>query len=216
VSKPLAGQPSAPPLFPVCGHQVRLLAANDIAGLQAFFVANPAYFLAVHGEPARPDEAQQEWEDRPPAGMAYGRQDLLGCFDSAGELVAMASVTAGMVDPQVWHLGLFIVATHLHGQGLAPAFYAGLEAWVQRLGALWLRLGVVKGHARAERFWLRQGFVQVRERGPVQMGRLTQTLRVMVKPLGDLGLQPYLDRVARDRHEVADSPPRGLSQRPLQ
>jgi GNAT superfamily N-acetyltransferase len=194
-------------LFPVPGHHVRLLAAHDVARLQAFFVANPAYFLAVHGEPAQAQEAQQAWEDRPPADIAHARQDLVGCFDPAGELVAMASVTAGMVDPQVWHLGLFIVATHLHGQGLAPAFYAGLEHWVRHLGALWLRLGVVKGHARAERFWLRQGFEPLRERGPVQMGRLTQTLRVMVKPLATLGLPSYLDRVARDRPEVQDPPP---------
>ena len=70
-------------------------------------------------------------------------------------------------------------------------------------GARWLRLGVVRGNARAERFWERCGYVQVRERGPVQMGRKTNLLRVMVKPLAGGTLDEYLALVARDRPGAA-------------
>ena len=51
------------------------LGAGDIDTLQRFFDANPGYFLAVTGEPARTDEAAQEFADMPPAGMSYDRQD---------------------------------------------------------------------------------------------------------------------------------------------
>jgi hypothetical protein len=57
----------------------------------------------------------------------------------------------------------------------------------------------VPGRVRAERFWERQGYVQTRLREGVVMGQRTNTLRVMVKPLGENTVQEYLQRVARDR-----------------
>ena len=52
---------------------------------------------------------------------------------------------------------------------------------------------------RAERFWVRQGYQQVRLREGVEMGRLTNSLRVMVKPLGGHTVEDYLRLVERDR-----------------
>lgn len=50
-----------------------------------------------------------------------------------------------------------------------------------------------------ERFWQRQGYVTTRLREGVDMGRRTNDLRVMVKPLGGRTMQDYLQRVLRDR-----------------
>ena len=69
-------------------------------------------------------------------------------------------------------------------------------------GAHWIRLGVVVGNARAERFWARCGYVQVRERGPLEMGKKTNMLRVMVKPLAGGSLDAYLSLVERDRPDA--------------
>jgi GNAT superfamily N-acetyltransferase len=188
-------------LFPVAGHHVIGLSRADAPVLQAFFDANPAYFEAVGGQPAGATEALQEFDDLPPPDMSFEQIVVIGCLAPSGELVAMATVVTKMIDPQVWHLGLFIVATALQGQGVAQRFYAGLEAWVRAAGAGWLRLGVVIGNNRAERFWTQQGFVAVRERGPVTLGQRSQRLRVMVKCLGQAGVDAYLGRVARDRPE---------------
>jgi GNAT superfamily N-acetyltransferase len=192
-------------LFSGPGYAAVRLGSADVAALQAFFEANPAYFEAVNGEPAGATEAQQAVDELPPPGMPFEALWVIGCLDPSGELVAMAVVVSRMIDPQVWHLGLFIVATAQHGQGLAQRFYAGLEDWVQAAGALWMRLGVVQGNARAERFWARRGYAAVRERGPVAMGQLQQRVTVMVKPLETPGLDAYLDRVIRDRPEPEPS-----------
>ena len=184
------------------GHRLRELGAGDIAEVQRFFERNPEYFWTVHGEGPRPDEAQDEFADLPPAGMPYRRMSLLGFFDRDGAMVGVATIVGDLIAEHVWHIGLFIVASALHGTGVAPALYGRLERWMVDQGARWIRLGVVQGSAKAERFWRRCGYTQVRERGPVTMGRKTNLLRVMVKPLAGGKLAEYLTLVERDRPET--------------
>ena len=63
-------------------------------------------------------------------------------------------------------------------------------------------LGVVEGNSRAQRFWERRGFVDVRKRNGVEMGARSNTIRVVAKPLDGGTLQEYLALVARDRPEA--------------
>jgi len=120
-------------------------------------------------------------------------------------MVAMANVVSDLLAPGVWHIGLLIVATARHGTGEARVLYRGLESWAASNGASWLRLGVMQGNVRAERFWERLGFIQSRTRSGVQMGRLTHTVRVMVKPLTGGTLEHYLSLVRRDRPELQNA-----------
>ena len=70
-------------------------------------------------------------------------------------------------------------------------------------GAEWLRLGVVLGNARAERFWERRGFAETRKRGNLEMGKRVNTVRVMMKPLAGGTHAQYLSLIERDRPEAA-------------
>ena len=139
---------------------------------------------AVYGEPARADAARDEIRDLPPAGWRFTQRWLLGYATADGELAAVADVVSDLLVPGVWHIGLFIVATSAsrlrRRRGPLPRtrVLGGTSD-----GARWLRLGVVHGNARAERFWEAQGFVETRTRLRVEMGKRTNTLRVMVKPL---------------------------------
>jgi bisphosphoglycerate-dependent phosphoglycerate mutase len=65
-------------------------------------------------------------------------------------------------------------------------------------GARWLRLGVVEGNTRAERFWQTLGYSEVRRRSGVMMGSRNNTVRALVKPLAGSSLADYLLRVPRD------------------
>ena len=195
--------PSLPFAPSSSGLGVVELGPDDAPLLQRFFDANPEYFLAVGGQPATPTEAHDELNDRPPAGFAYTRQWALGYPDADGALAAMAIVVSDLFAARVWHVGLFIVATARHGQGDAQVLYDGIEAWARASGADWMRLGVVQGHARAERFWTGRGFAEVRTRSGIRLGRLDRTVRVMVKPLAGGMLADYLAQVPRDRPESA-------------
>jgi GNAT superfamily N-acetyltransferase len=163
----------------------RALGADDEPLLQRFFDENPAYFIAVHGEPDAAGEAHEEIHGLPPAGWSFSKKWLVGYVDGAGSLVAVANVITDLLAPGVWHIGLFIVATSRHGSGDAQRLHDGLERWASGYGARWLRLGVVRGNGRAERFWESLGYTQVRTREGVAISKLTNTLRVMIKPCTD-------------------------------
>ena len=183
----------------ISGLRTAELGAGNEALLQHFFDTNPQYFMAVNGEPAGPNEGQEELHCELPAGWPCTKKWLIGYLDEAGELQAIANLFSDLLAPGVWHISLLIVASARHGNGDAHVLYRSLEAWAAQNGARWIRLGVVQGNARAERFWERMGFVEVRRREGEVMGRLTNTLRVMAKPLAGDSLDDYLALVPRDR-----------------
>ncbi|MDT9000541.1 GNAT family N-acetyltransferase [Paucibacter sp. APW11] len=182
------------------GWQWRRLGDQDAPALQQFFDANPEYFLRVGDEGPTADEAVQELASLPPPELRYREHWSLG-FEQQGRMQALAVLDAGLQHDEVWHIGLFIVATSLHGQGVAAQLYQSLEDWAAAEGARWMRLGVVAGYEQAERFWRGRGFVEVRQRHAITMGKRLNSVRVMIKPLGEQGIEQYLSLVPRDRPE---------------
>jgi GNAT superfamily N-acetyltransferase len=187
------------PASPIAGLATVELRAGSEALLQAFFVANSLYFETVNGEPAQPGEAHAEIHGELPAGWPFTKKWVIGYRDESGALAAMANVVSDLLAAGVWHVGTFIVATDRHGSGDAQALYRALEAWAVENGARWMRLGVVAGNGRAERFWERLGYGEVRRREGIAMGRRTNAIRVMAKPLRGQPLDAYLALVDRDR-----------------
>jgi GNAT superfamily N-acetyltransferase len=198
MSRPPTQLPTSPiPTFVA----IELTAAHEPL-LQRFFEGNPEYSLLVNGEPPLPNEAHEEIHGEIPTGWSFTRKWLIGYLDGDGRLAAIANVVSDLLAANVWHLGLFIVATARHGTGDAQALYRGLENWAMVNGARWMRLGVVQGNARAERFWQTQGYLQTRTWDGVIMGKMTNTLCTMVKPLTGETLETYLSLVPRDRPVV--------------
>jgi len=192
-------RPATLPASPIDGLHAIELSAGDAPLLQRLFDANPAYFLAVQGEPAAADQARAELAETPPPDVPWSRVWQIGFVEPSGRLAAFAGIVADLFAADVCHIGLFMVDTARQGNGQAQRLYAALESWARDHGALWMRLGVVVGNTRAERFWSRCGFRPVRLREGYVIGRQTNVVAVLVKPLGDRTLEDYLARVARDR-----------------
>jgi len=171
----------------------------DIAVMQQLFDANPEYSQMVLGRAPREGDAHHAFHDRPPAEFPMGRKFMLGFVDTENELVGVAEIVSDLFAKSVWHIGLFLVATNQHGNGLAHRLYAAIELAMWTSAARWLRLGVVAGNARGVRFWQRCGFQQLRVRQDYALGEQRHTLRVMIKPLSGGEAQDYLALVQRDR-----------------
>jgi acetyltransferase (GNAT) family protein len=187
------------PLFEAGSFRALQLTERDIPALQRFFEANPEYFFAVGGQAPRSGEAREEFHSMPPPDFPFEKKWLVRFVDAGGAMTGMANVLSNFFSKGVWHIGLFIVATRLHGSGAALEMHRGLEDWMRGKGARWSRLGVVEGNSRAERFWEKAGYLDIRRRHGVQMGAKVSTLRVMAKPLAGGRLEEYLAQVARDR-----------------
>lgn len=191
------------PLFGGAGFHVRELQADEVPRVQAFFDANPEYWLAVNGVAPPPDLAQVEFDERPPPPWTYVHHRFGGMFrdgDDTGSLIGLVVWVEGFAAADVAHLALFIVATPLHGSGLAQRAYAALEDCLRGQGMRWLRLGVVAGNAPAERFWARQGYAEIRRREGVDTGGRVNTVRTMLKALtADATLEDYYAANPRDR-----------------
>ncbi len=195
-----------PPLLPsspLPGIHTLELTTAEAPRLQRFFEANPALFLATTGDVAQPTDAVDEITSPVPAGWHHTKKWVIGYADERGELAAMANVITDLLADTVFHIGTFIVATDRHGNGDAQALYGGLEDWSRDNGADWMRLGVVVGNTRAERFWASQGYVPVRRREGIEMGRRVVSVQTMVKPLTQAPMAHYLAMVARDRADGA-------------
>jgi GNAT superfamily N-acetyltransferase len=175
------------------------LGVPDIPRLQRFYEENPEYHMTVEGAPAGPEEARKDFHALPPSPWPFTRKWVLAFEDEGGALVGMADILSDLFAESVWHIGLFIVATRLWGSGAAARLYAALEAWMGQNGARWVRLGVVAGNPRGERFWEKSGYVEVRRRHDYPVGARTATLRVMVKLPAGGSVDEYLARVPRDR-----------------
>jgi GNAT superfamily N-acetyltransferase len=189
-------------LFTAGAFRAAELGRGDIDLLQRFYDLNPEYHRIVSGEAPGATEAQDDFDSTVPEGWPYTRRWILGLFDEGGAMIGVADLISDLFAPGVWNVGLFVVATRLHGQGAAQALYSGLESWMRDNGARWLRLGVVEGNARGARFWERSGYVDVRKRHGYQIGRQVNTLRVMAKALAGGSLAQYLEMVARDRTDA--------------
>lgn len=167
-----------------------------------FFDQAPEYFIAVNGEPATPTEAHEELQGQLPAGWRCSRMYWLGYRDTQDQLAAVVNIAADLLAVGVWHIGLLLVHTRLHGTGFARQLHADLEAWTVSNGAQWLRLTVVVGNTKAERFWPKLGYVQVRTREGIRMGRQVNRVSIQVKPLAGGQMDEYLKRVERDRPDM--------------
>jgi GNAT superfamily N-acetyltransferase len=196
-------QPGDTELFATARFRVRRLDTHDLVALQQLFDANPDYFLIVNGRRPRADEAQSEFTEMPPPALPHGQRWFAGAFDARGALQSVLHFVSDLMAPGVWHIALFFIATPLHGTGAARELYGALETWMAGAGAQWIRLGVVAGNAKAERFWARMGYTQTRVRLGVDTGGKINDMRILVKPLRGEPLARYLQRVARDH---PDSP----------
>jgi GNAT superfamily N-acetyltransferase len=187
-----------PPLLETAQFIVRELRVDQISRLQALFEANPDYFVAVNGQPPDPDEAQREFYELPPPHITYGARWFAGVFDRAENLRGLIIIVSDLSAKGIWHTALFFLERSLRGTGAAQELHASIEALAFASGARWLRLGVVEGNLRAERFWSRCGYVEIRTRQLINASGQTKTTKVMVKPLAGGALSEYFQLAPRD------------------
>lgn len=174
----------------------------DLPAIAAFYAESPEYLRLVEAREPQSQDALEFLSAVPPPEFSYRDHYALLLRDASGRVDGLMMVATDLPATGVWHLSLMMVATRLHGGGLAQAAYGAYEAWAQASGACWLRLGVVEQNVRARRFWQRQGYVEIKRREGVAMGEVQNTVLVMWKPAANASLDEYLAAASRDRTDT--------------
>ena len=169
-------------LFQVEGFRALRFERDNLAPVQIFLEANPAYSMLVNGAPARSNEAELELTEIPDQ-IRPDDAYFLGFWD-AGELIGVVHVMRTWPVPGISHVGLFQIAELRQGTGVAATLFRALEAWmIAQFDPRWLRLGVVGADDRGQRFWRRMGFHETGRKQNVRLGVRTHELVVMIKAI---------------------------------
>jgi ribosomal protein S18 acetylase RimI-like enzyme len=157
--------------------------AQNRAALQNLFNATPDYYLAISGNPAAPNEAENEFVELPPD-FPRADQFIFG-FYLGDELIGCAGMFRGFRSANKVMLGLLLIAEKYQGQGHGTQVYAELE----KIMASWpgidtVRLGVIETNTEAFPFWRKMGFSETGERKPKTPSYIADII-VMEKNLGD-------------------------------
>lgn len=79
------------------------------------------------------------------------------------KLIAVMDFIDGYPEKGIAYIGFFMTDTSLQNQGVGTAIIDDLCRYLTELGYHSVRLDWVKGNPQSEHFWLKNGFVQLRE-----------------------------------------------------
>ncbi len=157
--------------------------AQNRVALQDLFDTTPAYYFAITGKLAAPNEAENEFVELPP-GVDRADQFIFG-FYAHDALIGCAGMLRGFRAANKAMLGLLLITEQHQGQGYGARAYAELEKIILRWpGIDTVRLGVIETNMLAFPFWRKMGFVETGERKPKTPPYIADII-VMEKNLGE-------------------------------
>lgn len=152
------------PALSLEGYTVRRLGQADAADLQSLFERCSDYVEIYSGVPPRPSEGADELGALPPGKEMHDKFSL-GLYDSRRELVGFIDLMRNYPVENDWWIGLLMLAPAARDQGLGSRVYEAAQEWVRSRERRTIWILVLEENSKAERFWRRQGFEEVR-RGP--------------------------------------------------
>lgn len=133
--------------------------AADAAALQAVLEAAPQFSLLAEGHLPDPDAGQQELLALPPGKQLEDKYMLLLC--QQGKAIGACDLVRAYPTPDTAFLGLLLVIETEQGRGHGPQAMELLQAMAQSWGCQKMRLAVLEANLAGQRFWHKQGFVEI-------------------------------------------------------
>jgi GNAT superfamily N-acetyltransferase len=153
--------------------------ASDRANVLRVFLEAPSYTELVEGRSPSQEDVDDFFFGKPagtePAHKSvFGfllEQDMIGCADV---------IRSYPTDDSIW-IGLMLLSEVHQGRGHGKAALALLLEMARKWGYSTAQLAVVSSNPRAQAFWQREGFVEIRR---VSSPRFTGDLIVMQRSIG--------------------------------
>jgi ribosomal protein S18 acetylase RimI-like enzyme len=163
-------------------YSARLAVSADEVRIQALFESDPDFFKVSQGASPRSTEANDQLSDLP-EGKKYHDKFVYVIFDRDNALAALIDLVRAYPDDKTWFLSLLFVAPASRNVGLGTLLLHAIFAEIKQHGGRAVRLGVVRGNARARALYDRVGFHFIYERERVYPNGFTVTIDVLERPL---------------------------------
>ena len=141
------------------GGQLKRLGAADTADLQRLILRCADFQILVTGAQPGPNAASDLLADVPPGHPISGKM-VIG-VEVAKDLVGVLDLLVGYPEPDIWYLGLLMLAPEARGGGLGAAVFAALRDWIAARGGRAIRLVTQDQNPRALVFWTRMEFREI-------------------------------------------------------
>jgi GNAT superfamily N-acetyltransferase len=172
--------------FRIAGRTILSLGREDLPMLQRLLERCGDYFDMAEGQPAGPNEAEEEFTAGPPERFPQDQFCLGIPDDRPGELAGVLGALRHHRRPNQWYLGLLLLDPNYRGSGLGRTAYEAFEQWIRRQGADSVVLAVLEVNTRAAGFWESLGFATPRCYPARQFGQRRHVLIEYEKDLTPL------------------------------
>lgn len=141
-------------------YQVRKLTEADIDTVYALCKDNTLYYKYC---PPMTDRMSIK-EDLTvfPKGKTLSDKYYVGFFDH-DKLVAIMDMITGYPSLSTAYIGFFMIDKRYQGQGIGTQIISDVCCTLKQLSFESVKLAWVKGNHRSERFWVKNGFHQLKE-----------------------------------------------------
>lgn len=141
-------------------YTVRKLQKDDIPQIYELCSKNPLYYQ--YCPPFVSYESIEQDMNALPPGIAKTNKYYVGYFDD-DHLLTVLDLIDGYPQKDIMFIGFFMCDIHRQKRGIGTAIITELLNSIKKLGYKSVRLGWVKGNPQAEHFWLKNGFVVLKE-----------------------------------------------------
>jgi GNAT superfamily N-acetyltransferase len=143
------------------GYYIRRFTGSDVAELQDLYERYADYHEMHEGFAIRPSAGADELA-MPPPGRTLEDKFSIGIHEPDGSLNAYLDILRGYPAANEWWIGLLMLDLKVRANGLGTHIFRAAQNWVSLQGGDAIYLAVLEENKRAERFWWRQGFAELR------------------------------------------------------
>lgn len=141
-------------------YNTRKLSSEDVDEIYNLCLTNPLYYEFCPPAPTR-ENVLEELSALPPNKTMKDKY-YVGFFDN-GQMVAVMDLIDGYPEEKIAFIGFFMTDATLQNKGMGTAIISELADYLRSINYSAIRLAWVKGNPQAEHFWLKNGFVVIKE-----------------------------------------------------
>ncbi len=149
-------------------YTVRRLVWEDIDDIYNLCLSNPLYFK--HCPPMVTKESIVDDMNALPKSVSIDDKYYIGFYDGCS-LIAICDLIMNYPEKDVAFIGLFMVDANVQNKGVGSMIFKQMSDYFVSIGIKKIRLAWVKSNEQSEHFWLKNGFIVIKENDSVALGQ---------------------------------------------